>query len=1174
MISFQRPTLKCIYSLFALLCLFFQINLWAGNSNRGLDPQKKVSQYIIDSWQTEDGLPQNSVRSIAQTKDGYIWLATEEGLAIFDGVSFKIIDKQNCAELKQNFVNDLFLDNEDNLWISSHGGGVTLFGKNGKENINERDGLSSGFIKAVFKDSKNRVWIGTDGKGLNLYQNGRVTKFGSSQGLPNGIRDFYEDSSGKLWIATSEGVFTYTGSSFNLIDLPYENDNVSVISISGDGNNIWIGTEEDGAVRINSYGEATLFNQKNGLSSNFVRCVYVDSYGMPWIGTTAGLNRIKNNKAEILTTAEGLTSESIYSIMQDKEGSLWLGTAGGGLNRLRDGKFTTYSMTEGLNYDVIWSVYEDRNGKVWIGTDGGGVNIIDGDKVSYITTKQGLGNDVVFAFLHDSKDNIWIGTYTGGISKYSNGKITNITTRNGLKSDVIRSVVEDSQGNIWVGTTKGLNLIVDGKVKDVLENSQVSRAYIRTLLSDSRGRIWIGTRGDGVYLYANGSVKHFTEAHGLSNNTVRSLMEDSDGDIWMGTSAGLNKYTGNGVSKITKDSGLFDDPVFSILEDGRKNFWISCNKGVYYVSKSDLNAVISGNKEKLTCVNFGKDDGMKSSECNGTGDPAAFKVSDGRLWFPTIRGLATVNPNRIKHNDYIPPVIIEKFIANGTEQNIDSTLSIEAGTDKFEFHYTGLSYLIPKNVKFKYMLEGLDEDWIDAGTRRIAYYNNIPPGDYVFKVKACNNDGIWNEAGTSYAFSLNAFIYETIWFYLAIVLLIALIAFRVYKYQMKKMQERADELQKQVNLAEDNYKRAEEQEAALKVEMSKTEEAMNTIRDEQEYLSRNVETMLNQIENFSEGDLTVELTPEREDEIAKLFLGFNQAVENVRAMLEKVNEVVAQTAETNRTVIDHTIQVSNGAELQAEQSLEVVGAVEEMARTIHATTENVTNASQKAKDAGENAMRGGEIVAQTLKGMEKISESVLESSGIIESLGKSTEKIGNIIQVIDDIADQTNLLALNAAIEAARAGEHGRGFAIVADEVRKLSERTTNATKEIAGMIKAIQTGTGEAVKSIEKGEQEVSNGRSLAGEAENALKLIINDSGNLAELIDQVAAASEQQSATSDEISKSIESISAVTKQTSDSIKDIAVLIETLGEINTNLQGLMSKFRVTKEHSHELMMN
>ncbi|MCU7493894.1 MAG: methyl-accepting chemotaxis protein [Ignavibacteria bacterium] len=373
----------------------------------------------------------------------------------------------------------------------------------------------------------------------------------------------------------------------------------------------------------------------------------------------------------------------------------------------------------------------------------------------------------------------------------------------------------------------------------------------------------------------------------------------------------------------------------------------------------------------------------------------------------------------------------------------------------------------------------------------------------------------------------------------------------------------AQSLSKMVESLKQSLKNLASEKAGVE---KKVEEAIRESEASKNYLERSVDEILQAMGKFSKGDLTVRLHSDKNDTIGKLFEGFNSTVENFNYMVTNVADAVSETASASGQISASTEQIANGSASQAQQAAEIASAIEQMTKTIIDTTQNTTLAAQTARDAGEKARDGGKVVKETISGMNRIADVVLTSAATVEELGKNSGQIGEIIQVIDDIADQTNLLALNAAIEAARAGEQGRGFAVVADEVRKLAEKTTKATKEISQMINQIQKDTSAAIDSISKGTFEVENGKALANKAGNALDEIINGTEKVTGLILQIASASQEQSSASEEISKNVETITDVTRQSSAGIHQVAQAAEGLERLTLDLRSLVNKFHIKSE--------
>lgn len=791
-----------------LIWFFYSISAFA------LDPKKAITQYSHDLWRTENGLPQSAVQSILQTRDGYIWLGTQEGLVRFDGVRFVVFDKRNTKEILHNNILTLFEDRKGNLWFGTAGGGLNCL-KNGKFSVHTtKEGLSNNFVISIYEDRQGSLWIGTEGGGLNSFKDGKFIVYTTKEGLSN---DFVlwtsEDRGGNLWIGTREGLNKFKEGKFTVYTTKQglSNNRVLVISEDREGN-LWIGTRGGGLNKLsfqNGIGKFTVYDTKNGLSSDIVYSIVEDREGNLWIGTEGGgLNRLTDGKFSSFTTTDGLSNDVVLSIYEDQEGSLWIGTYGGGLDRLKDGKFTVYTTKEGLSNDVVWSIFEDSKGNVWIGTYGGGLNRFsasagkDGKFIHY-TTRQGLSNDVVSSIYEDRAGNLWIGTFGGGVNRLTGGKFTAYNTSNGLSNDVVSSIFEDRQGNLWIGTYGGgLNRFPisgekDKKFTSYSTRDGLSNDVVIPICEDKEGNLWIGTRGGGLNrLSAAGDFTVYTTTDGLSNDFVMSIYEDGEGNLWIGTyGGGLNRFKDGKFTTYDTQEGFFDDTVYQILEDGNGNFWMSCNKGIFRVNKKDLNEFAEGKIKSITYSAYDKADGMKSSECNGGAQPAGWKTRDGRLWFPTVKGVVIIDPNHININKVPPPIFVEQVVADNQPFELVGSKTKDSsvfppGIKRLEFQYTALSLMVPEKVQFKYQLEGFDKEWVEAGTRRVAYYTNIPPGHYRFRVIACNNDGIWNNEGASFQFYLNPYFYQTYPFYGLLAFAFILVGMGLYAIRVRQIRAR------------------------------------------------------------------------------------------------------------------------------------------------------------------------------------------------------------------------------------------------------------------------------------------------------------------------------------------------------------------------------------------------
>ncbi len=729
-----------------------------------------AGQFRFDSWTTDNGLPHNAVYAVTQTRDGYLWLATLDGLARFDGVRFTIFDKGNTRGIASNRCTALWEDADGTLWIGTEDSGLMRYRAGVfTVELSTANGLPNNQVRSVQSDYAGGLWIATS-NGQVHWRDGRLIEI-----FPSGSAH-YAAPSGTQWRLDAAGLHrTPAGQkTAQLISLPNYKPLVEA-AYGGVGayedrrGNFWLGVPETGYYRV-SGDDVRLFSEAEGIpKTRIVNTIYEDAQGAIWFGTQErGLICFKEGQEgqsklfTVYTTADGLSSNSIVSIFQDREGTLWLGTWDRGLIRANRQFLKTYSTRDGLIKNNIYPIYQDQRGRIWLGSLG--LSVLQDGRFSSFDEQDGLHHKNIQALAEDRQGRIWIGV-VGGIFCLEDGKFVDYAA---LVGDIaVYAIHQDRAGTFWFGTSRGLFNWRGGAVEPLTALPGLPGNDVKVIHESRDGTLWIGTYS-GLAKIQSGKMTAYTAADGLAGNRVRSLYEEADGTLWIGTyDDGLSRFKDGRFFSFKVEHGLYNNGVFQILEDARGNFWISCNRGIYRVSKQQLNDFAAGRISKISSVAYGKQDGMLNFECNGGRQPAGIKTRDGKLWFPTQDGAVVIDPKAVPSNPLPPSVVIESVVVDRAAlpfQNADAGIEIGPGQANLEIGYTGLSYIKSEQMRFRYKLVGQDQDWVDAGTRRAAYYPYLPPGAYTFTVIAANSDGVWNETGASLRVVVVPPFYRTWWF--------------------------------------------------------------------------------------------------------------------------------------------------------------------------------------------------------------------------------------------------------------------------------------------------------------------------------------------------------------------------------------------------------------------------
>lgn len=758
----------------------------------GLDPGRAVTQYIIDAWNSESGLPTNSIVALLQTGDGYLWLGTEEGLLRFDGVAFTTFDENNTPEITNNFINWLFEDSKKNLWIGVRDGGLVRYNNGVFKHYTKEDGLLHNVVNCIMEAPGGALWIGTQGGGIFKFLDNKFTPFTKRNGLPDDvIRTIYKDTKENLWLGTNNGLSRLRDNRFSNYDIKKNSEENFIRAFYEDSDgNLWIGTQK-GLFRMR--GEAIIPSTFNADFPDVrISAIYGDSSKNIWLGTNSkGIFRYRQADGTFanLSKTRGLADDTIRTITGDREGSLWLGGAFGGLNRLRDGKFKVFGVREGLADDVVFAVIEDSSGYLWIGTNNGLTRTHPANNSSEslnFGVKDGLSNAAVDSIYEDRQGFIWVGTDAGlNQLKNSPAKIVKVNQYN--LEGYVAAILEDSPGNLWAGTTRGLfkkekNSATWQKVNYEIKGKGEHFKHVNSIYEDSKKNLWFSTYSCGLTKLSGGAFTVYNDKHGLGCVSLNCIYEDDEGVLWIGTINGLSRFKDEKFTHFTIKDGLFNNNIYKILEDKKGNFWISCNKGIFTVSKKNLHDYAEKKIPVIPCTAYSKDDGMRSHECNGGYQTAGCKTRDGELWFPTMKGVVIIDPGYLDINKLPPPVVVEQVALDGVPAAQDEKITVQPGVKRIEFRYTALSFRVPKRVKFMYRLEGYSKEWVDAGGLRLATYTNLDAGDYRFQVTACNDDGVWNDKGAIVAFTVIPPYWKTWWFRILALMAFAMLSYLVINF--------------------------------------------------------------------------------------------------------------------------------------------------------------------------------------------------------------------------------------------------------------------------------------------------------------------------------------------------------------------------------------------------------
>ncbi len=745
------------------------------------------------SWSTEDGLPQNSVHAILQTHDGFLWVATEGGLARFDGLNFRVFQQSSEPAFGSDDVCCLAEDARNDLWIGT-ADGLVRESRGVFKHFGVDDGLPSSMILDVVTDVEGSVFALTAKGAARVDPQGRI----DSVKIPGNdlVLAMSRTEDRGVWLGTANDLLQYKdGALHRERSLSGQTmTNLAGLVVVPNQQAVWLRSVTQ--VTLLRNGEQRIWRVGHELSGTRIESMSADSRGVLWVGTNRGLSSIDVTSKGTNGAAQQVVAAGFNSVLcttEDRDGDRWIGTETEGLLALRPQLFRT---EPGVADQSITAVVQTTDGAMWLATKEDGLRRVRAGKVDQPTVSARLASRVILALAPGSHGDLWVGT-PDGLNHVDGERVETYTSANGLPDDFIRSLLADPNGTLWVGTRRGL-VELDGKSGRVVSHwdglrSDAVGALLRVVTPGRAGEsagqndLWFATF-DGLSRLRDGHIKTFTKEDGLGGNVVTALAQDGSGTLWIGTKGGgLSSYKG-GAFTTFRQAGMPSD-IDSILLDGQGRLWMGTHRGVVQVLIAALERCGGDVRCTVAVSRYGYPDGLPSEDLSASGHPAAWTMSNGELWFATTRGVAIANPPQIRRNPVAPPVAIERLLVDDAELPLTgSSMTISPGHTTVTIEYAGLSFRAPTRISFRYMLEGFDRQWMIVGSRRTAYYTNLPPGSYRFLVQAASRDGLWNGTSAEIRFTVEPPYYRRAWFYLLVFVAAAGLIAWAYRLRLRRLQ--------------------------------------------------------------------------------------------------------------------------------------------------------------------------------------------------------------------------------------------------------------------------------------------------------------------------------------------------------------------------------------------------
>jgi signal transduction histidine kinase/ligand-binding sensor domain-containing protein len=789
------------FLLIVILALVY-VNLADAQVNP-FDPSKPLSDLSITQWTAEDGLSSNNTTSVFQSSEGLLWITSFNGFMTFDGERFETYDRNTLSFLETDGFYSVIESNKI-IYIASQGSGLIQYKEGVFSSYQPAFGKMPKSIRSLLKTRSGEIIIGGSNAGLFRMKRDSIHEVQHADLKGATVMALLEDNEGTIWIATDgNGLFSLTGQTLRHYTRQdgLTSNSVEGLALSPEGI-LFAGTERG----MLSYRSEDHFVRYPETENYHINALWVDEWSTVWIGTEKGLLRynLKQPKPELLLSKNNIDFVRVTDIVKDKEENLWLTSNRSGLIRLKETNITNIQ-TPLISSKRVNIVKEGLRGTLLIGTDANQIDIFENDRWRTQPIKILAGGNGVRDIFEESARSLWLATYSG-IIHIQDGKETVYSTAQGMPADDFRTILKDRRGNFWFASRSGgLVKFKDGKILEVYhQNNGLESNYVLAVTELANGNIAVGTHSGGMTIISpDGKTNTFHLRKDDAGILLFNIDQDKQGRIWVMANTGPVAFHDDSLRAIALQPDAKGKTYFDFVDDENGNFWITTSVGVMRIEKQNLIDQVEGKPGEIPFQLVDDKDGMNNKEC--TGATRSLRSVSGKLYIPTLGGVCVINPVNQRRNTIVPTIRISHFLSDTLEHNTyQHNQKIKAGTLRYSFQFSALSFTAPERNRFRYRLEGFDNDWSPMKSEGTVEYTNLPPGTYTFHVIGSNDNNLWNEKGAALRFTVEPFFYQTYWFYGLLIVLISGLLFSIYQWRMRLVQKQNQALQK-VNTELDRF---------------------------------------------------------------------------------------------------------------------------------------------------------------------------------------------------------------------------------------------------------------------------------------------------------------------------------------------------------------------------------